>query len=88
MDITPQIKAGCTTWVVEGGGYAGAWVAEAKDLSQWLQIDLRVKTNVTFVATQGRHVSTQRVTKYKLHYSNDGNSFQSYKQYGESSDKV
>ena len=69
-------------------GGTGSWSAGANDLYQWFQIDLRVETNVTFVATQGRHVSDQRVTKYKLKYSNDGNSFQVYKQYGENSDKV
>ena len=65
-----------------------AWAARTNDLYQWLQIDLRVKTNVTFVATQGRNGYSQRVTKYRLQYSNNGNSFQGYKQNGESSDKV
>ncbi|XP_078352015.1 lactadherin-like [Oculina patagonica] len=71
-----------------GGGYAASWSAGVNDLNPWFQIDLRVKANVTFVATQGRHVNLQRVTKYKLKYSDDGNSFQVYKQYGENSDKV
>ena len=71
-----------------GGGYSAAWVAGANDLNQWLQVDLRIKTSVTFVATQGKYSSNQWVTKYKLQYSNDGNSFQGYKQQGENSDKV
>ena len=71
-----------------GGGYAGAWAVAVNDLSQWLQIDLRVDANVTFVATQGRHNYNQWVTKYKLHYSGDGSSFQVYKQQEENSDKV
>ena len=71
-----------------GGSGVGSWSAGANDINQWFQIDLRIETTVTFVATQGRHVSDQRVTKYKLKYSNDGNSFQGFKQQGENSEKV
>ena len=71
-----------------GGGYKGGWTARWKDLDQWFQIDLGIETTVTFVATQGRTSYSQRVTKYKLKYSNDGGSFQVFKQQGESSDKV
>ena len=35
-----------------GGGHSGGWSAGANNPSQWFQIDLRVATNVTFVATQ------------------------------------
>ena len=70
------------------GGH-GAWAACWNDRNQWFQIDLRVEGNVTFVATQGKYGGTgQRVTQYKLKYSKDGLSFQTYKQYGENSDKV
>jgi len=70
------------------GGH-GAWAAGANDLNQWFQIDLRVEANVTFVATQGRYGDpNKRVTQYKLKYSKDGLSFQTYKQHGENSDKV
>ena len=70
-------------------GFGGGWVAGANDLNQWFQIDLRVEANVTFVATQGRHLDpNQRVTQYMLQYSKDGISFQVYKQHGENSDKV
>ena len=71
-----------------GGGYQGGWTAGAKNLYQWFQIDLGIETTVTFVATQGRNSYNQWVTKYKLKYSNDGGSFQVFKQQGESSDKV
>ena len=68
---------------------AGSWSAGANDLHQWLQVDLRIKTTVTFVATQGRNQhATQWVTKYKLNYSDDGSFFQVFKQDGENSDKV
>ena len=69
-------------------GNAGAWAVSTNDLNQWIQIDFRVQTTVTYVATQGRHNSAQRVTHYKLRYSNDGSSFQGFKQQEENSDKV
>ena len=69
-------------------GIGGAWAALANDLHQWFQIDFGVVTTVTYVATQGRHGTSQRVTQYKLQYSNDGNSFKVFKQQGENADKV
>lgn len=70
------------------GSYRGGWSAKVNNLNQWFQIDLRIEINVTFVATQGRNQYNQWVTKYKLLYGNDGNSFQAFRQQGESSDKV
>lgn len=70
------------------GSYVGGWSARANDLNQWFQIDLIIETNVTYVATQGRNQYNQWVTKYKLLYGNDGNSFQVFRQQGESLDKV
>ena len=70
-------------------GDGGAWAAKDNDLNQWIQIDLRVEANVTFVATQTKYGDLyQRVTQYKLQYSKDGLSFQIYKQSGKNSDKV
>ena len=59
---------------------AGGWLAELpNDASQWLQIDLGNQYyNVTRVATQGRQSSNQKVTKYKLQYSDDGVVFSWY----------
>ena len=68
--------------------YPGIWAARVNDLHQWIQIDFIVQTTVTYIATQGRFGSSQRVTQYKLQYSNDGNSFQVFKQQGENTDKV
>ena len=69
--------------------FSGSWSAGTNNPSQWFQIDLRVATNVTFVATQGRHGNrSQRVTQYKLQYSQDGHTFHAYKQTEESSDMV
>lgn len=72
---------------------AGAWVAATTDADQWLQVDLGTKytvAKVTRVGTQGRGgVHSQWVTKYKLQYSNDGGeSFQFYREYGQTTDKV
>ena len=70
-------------------GNSGAWASWANDSHQWIQIDLRVGANVTFVATQGRYWDpNQRVTQYKIQYSKDGLSFEAYKQAGENSHKV
>lgn len=72
-----------------GGGYSGCWSAGASNLGQWIQIDLRVETNVEFVATQGRHGNlNQQVTQYRLQYSKDGLSFLVYRKAGENSDAV
>ena len=65
-----------------------AWAARVNDLNQWIQIDFGIETTVTYVATQGRHNGRQWVTQYKLQFSDDGNSFQVFKQQGENSDKV
>ena len=71
------------------GNYGGAWSASSNDLNQWFQIDLGIETDITFVATQGRNREySQWVTKYKLLYGNDGNSFVVFRKQGESLDKV
>ncbi len=67
---------------------AGGWSALKNDLNQWLQVDLGSYTKVTRVATQGRNGHDQWVTKYRLQYSNDGVSFQVYKEPGASLAKV
>ena len=69
-------------------GNTRAWTAGVSDLNQWIQIDFGIDTSVTYVVTQGRHNSSQWVTQYKLQYSNDGITFQVFKQQGENSDKV
>ncbi len=70
------------------GNKAGGWSAGRNDLNQWLQVDLGSYTKVSRVATQGRNGYDQWVTKYRLHYSNDGVSFQVYKEPGASLAKV
>ena len=61
---------------------AGSWSARTADANQWLQVDLgNPHTKVTRVATQGRNRDhRQWVTRYKLQHSDDGVSFQYYKE--------
>ena len=60
-------------------GKAGSWSARTNDVSQWLEIDLGNQvTKVTRLATQGRNLYSQWVTKYKLQYSHDGVTFHYY----------
>ena len=70
------------------GSWVGSWSARGNNVHQWFQVDLRIETTVTFLATQGRNMHGQWVTKYKLQYGNDGSTFRVFKQDGESSDKV
>ena len=73
----------------KNGVKQGGWSARANNANQWLQVDLGSKfTKVTRVATQGRNVANQWVTKYMLQYSNDGLQFQYYKESGQANRKV
>ncbi|XP_022809604.1 uncharacterized protein LOC111346591 [Stylophora pistillata] len=71
------------------GGSRGSWSAGNNNSSQWLQIDLLDQNNnVTRVATQGRPDTSQWVTKYKLQYSEDGETFHFYRGEGDTAEKV
>ena len=61
-----------------GGGKTGAWSARTNDVHQWLQVDLRAKTEVTAIKIQGRQDSDQWVKTFTISYSNDGTNFQPY----------
>ena len=69
-------------------GRTGAWSAKTNDVNQWLQIDLGGHSRVTRVASQGRNAANQWVTKYKLQYGDDGQTFHYYRGEGETTDKV
>ena len=72
----------------EGGA---AWRAATNDSSQWLQVDLdSYYTRITRIATQGRHGAgwIQWVIEYKLQHSQDGVSFQYYREQGQTTEKV
>ena len=74
---------------LNGANYLrGGWSAGILEDNQWLQIDLGSYTTVTRVATQGRNVVSQWVTKYRLQYSNDGVIFHPYRERGDTSAKV
>ena len=65
------------------------WAAGGSDANQWFQVDLRSPyIKVTRVATQGRNGHHQYVQKYKLQYSDNGVTFQYYKERGQSKIKV
>ena len=62
---------------------SGSWSAGINDLNQWLEVFLgRPLFIVTGIATQGRSNMDQWVTRYKLMFSDDGSSFQFYKENG------
>ena len=68
----------------------GAWSAAQSDRKQWLQVDLGSQfTKVSRVGTQGQNGGhTKWVTRYKLQYSNDGVTFQNYREHGQTTNKV
>ena len=76
------------------GAYArlnhqSVWIVKRNDANQWIQVDLSKIMTVKGVATQGRVLSSlQCVTKYKLQYSNDGQTFTDYTKEGETQAKV
>ena len=72
----------------QGGGKEGGWASRARDDNQWLQVDIKNTIRVTRMATQGRNGYSQWVTKYKIQYRNDGQSFTTYRQNGDYSDTV
>ena len=49
------------------------------DQEPWLQVDLREQTEVTAVATQGRHDSWDWVSSYLLLYSDTARAWKQYR---------
>ncbi|RMX55729.1 hypothetical protein pdam_00025118, partial [Pocillopora damicornis] len=85
--IYGEVPLTSTTKTTEDKG--GSWSAASNNRNQWLEIDLVSQNiNVTRIATQGRHDSSQWVTKYKLQYSKDGVNFQYYKEPMETAHKI
>ena len=58
----------------------GSWIPTSNNAHQWLQVDLGKKTEVTGIKTQGRYNAHQWVKSYRVSYSNDGSTFQTYKE--------
>ncbi|XP_020021063.1 lactadherin isoform X2 [Castor canadensis] len=71
-------------------GTFNAWTAQSNNASEWLQIDLGSKKQVTGIVTQGArefgHV--QYIAAYKMAYSPDGVHWTEYKENGASESKV
>ncbi|KAI8513968.1 hypothetical protein Bbelb_082920 [Branchiostoma belcheri] len=66
-----------------GRPYAAAWCANSVNPSgQWLQVDLNSLKSVAGVITQGRAGYPQWVTSYKLAFSNDGVTWETYTEDG------
>ena len=58
------------------GTTKGSWSAGVNNINQWIQADLKVRTQVTGVMTQGRNPNNQWVKEYKVQYSDDGVNWQ------------
>ncbi|XP_078365180.1 EGF-like repeat and discoidin I-like domain-containing protein 3 [Oculina patagonica] len=74
----------------EIGAIRGGWSSLPNDNNQWLQVDLQQTTRVTRIATQGRngYSPAQWVTKYKLQYGENGQTFKFYRRIGDNSDTI
>ena len=71
------------------GSVVGAWVAGTSNSNQWLQIHLGEQhPTVAAVATQGRDLFHQRVTKYRLQFSDNTSSFHYYMEDDQVTEKV
>ena len=64
-------------------GRTGAWSSKVNNVNQWLQVDLKQRTVITGISTQGRDdCCNQFVRTYILSYSNDLNiAFEPYKEH-------
>ncbi|XP_062404954.1 membrane cofactor protein-like isoform X2 [Sardina pilchardus] len=71
-------------------GIVNAWMAETNDQSQWLQVDLGSKKQVTGIITQGANklMVAQYVSAFKVKYSNDSDSWQVLKDPKTKTDKI
>ena len=65
---------------VNAKGKTGAWSSGKNDVNQWLQVDFQHNVKLQKFATQGRKEQPQWVKKYKLLYSSDSSSFQTYQE--------
>ena len=72
----------------KAGYKQGSWSSRINDVNQWLQVDLGSYATVTKVATQGRNGNSQWVTQYRVQYSDDGETFQFFKESQRTSAKV
>ena len=59
---------------------ATSWSAGINNPSQWLQVDLGIKTAIKKIATQAKHDSLPRVTTYKISSRVDGGDWEPYQE--------
>ncbi|KAL0963896.1 hypothetical protein UPYG_G00315040 [Umbra pygmaea] len=59
---------------------AGGWSPLVTDKQPWMQLDLRDRMEVTAIATQGRHGSSDWVSAYLLLVSDTGRAWKQYRQ--------
>ncbi|KAM9320182.1 contactin-associated protein-like 5 [Gastrophryne carolinensis] len=57
---------------------AGGWTPKESNAKQWLQIDLGERFDITGAATQGRHESSDWVTKFSVMFSDTGRNWKLY----------
>ncbi|KAL8604894.1 hypothetical protein ACOMHN_028522 [Nucella lapillus] len=57
------------------GPYSGGWQPRVNNDKQWIEVDFLTSYAIGGVMTQGSSVSDNWVTKYEVHYSNDGLQF-------------
>ncbi|XP_051059966.1 contactin-associated protein like 5-3-like [Phodopus roborovskii] len=75
-DLTGSSSQAQLNWRMGTGG----WSPADSNAQQWLQVDLGNRVEITAVATQGRHGSSDWVTSYRLMFSDTGHNWQQYKQ--------
>jgi len=68
---------------VARGRNRGAWSAKRNNRRQYIMVDLKRRTIIKRILTQGRQDMNQWVTSYSVEYSNNGNSFRPYTKRGQ-----
>lgn len=63
---------------VKSGSFAGAWIPNAQDLGQWIQVNLGKIAKITRIATRGRQEAGHWVKSFSLTYSVEGGPFLPY----------
>jgi len=64
------------------GAFCSSSHDAAKSSTGYLQVDLGQQKTINYIATQGRDKYFERVDKFKISYSNDGQIFQMYQDNG------
>nr|XP_058951355.1 uncharacterized protein LOC131778889 [Pocillopora verrucosa] len=63
---------------VKSGSFAGAWIPNAQDFGQWIQVNLGKIAKITRIATRGRQEAGHWVKSFSLTYSVEGGPFLPY----------